>query len=180
MWKSLFGVAREEAVPIGHITNGVHVSTWLAPQMRLLYDRHLGAGWIMRGGDRLWEAIAAIDDGELWAAHQTLKTRLGGSLRRPERVRHRRRRHARVDGCSRRPRWTGTDGCPEGASRAALLRARSRRTAAGGDRRIKRAIGGSARKYRNRPAALAHGEPATPEPNALARVSRIDKRCATE
>jgi starch phosphorylase len=82
MWKPLFGVAREESVPIGHITNGVHVSTWLAPQMRLLYDRHLGTGWTMRGGDRLWEAIAAIDDGELWEAHQTLKTRLIQEVRR--------------------------------------------------------------------------------------------------
>ena len=35
----------EDAVPIGHITNGVHVPTWLAPQMSRLYDRHLGLEW---------------------------------------------------------------------------------------------------------------------------------------
>ena len=35
----------EDAVPIGHITNGVHVPSWLAPQMSRLYDRHLGVGW---------------------------------------------------------------------------------------------------------------------------------------
>ena len=34
----------EEAVPIGHITNGVHVPSWLAPQMSKLYDRHFGRG----------------------------------------------------------------------------------------------------------------------------------------
>ena len=69
-------------MPIGHITNGVHVNTWLAPQMRLVYDRHLGAGWAERGGDTLWEAIERVDDGELWEAHQTLKTRLIAEVRR--------------------------------------------------------------------------------------------------
>jgi glucan phosphorylase len=63
-------------VPIGHITNGVHVNTWLAPQMRLVYDRHLGARWAERTSEHLWEAIDAIDDGELWEAHQTLKAQL--------------------------------------------------------------------------------------------------------
>ena len=41
----------EEAVPIGHITNGVHVPSWLAPQMFRLYDRHLGTGWHERSGE---------------------------------------------------------------------------------------------------------------------------------
>ena len=41
----------EDAVPIGHITNGVHVPTWLAPQMFRLYDRHLGTGWHEHSGE---------------------------------------------------------------------------------------------------------------------------------
>ncbi len=45
MWTGLFPGKQEDAVPIGHITNGVHVPTWLAPQMSRLYDRHLGTGW---------------------------------------------------------------------------------------------------------------------------------------
>ena len=40
----------EDAVPIGHVTNGVHVPSWLAPQMRRLYDRHLGVGWQRQSG----------------------------------------------------------------------------------------------------------------------------------
>ena len=32
-------------MPIGHITNGVHVQSWVAPQMHLLFDRHLGTDW---------------------------------------------------------------------------------------------------------------------------------------
>jgi starch phosphorylase len=82
MWNPLYRASREELVPIGHITNGVHVSTWLAPLMRLVYDRHLGANWSARGSETLWEAIEAIDAGELWEAHQTLKTRLITEVRR--------------------------------------------------------------------------------------------------
>jgi starch phosphorylase len=83
MWRPLHPSLREEQVPIGHITNGVHVNTWLAPQMRLVYDRHLGADWLQRAGDpTLWEAVDRIDDGEVWEAHQTLKSRLIADTRR--------------------------------------------------------------------------------------------------
>jgi glycogen phosphorylase len=82
MWKGLYPGCRDERVPIGHITNGVHVSTWLAPQMRLVYDRHLGATWATRSSETLWNTIEEIGDGELWEAHQTLKTRLIQEVRR--------------------------------------------------------------------------------------------------
>ena len=77
MWSPLFPGYREDHVPIGHVTNGVHVQTWLAPQMRQVYDRHLGADWSGRAGEPgFWEAIDDVDDGELWETHQTLKARL--------------------------------------------------------------------------------------------------------
>jgi starch phosphorylase len=82
MWRSLYPDTREERVPIGHITNGVHVNTWLGPQMRLVYDRHLGARWTERTSDTMWDAIDGIDDGELWEAHQALKTHLIQVVRR--------------------------------------------------------------------------------------------------
>ena len=51
----------EEEVPIGHITNGVHVQSWVAPQMHQLFDRHLGPDWPTRQRDpETWEGI---DDG---------------------------------------------------------------------------------------------------------------------
>jgi starch phosphorylase len=77
MWMPLYPGAREDHVPIGHITNGVHVNTWLAPQMRQIYERHLGADWAARTTvPALWNAIEDVDDGELWETHQTLKTSL--------------------------------------------------------------------------------------------------------
>jgi glycogen phosphorylase len=77
MWTGLYPGKQEDEVPIGHITNGVHVPTWLAPQMFRLYDRHLGPGWHERSGEaRIWEGIENLDDGELWETHLNLKSRL--------------------------------------------------------------------------------------------------------
>ena len=83
MWMPLHPGLREDQVPIGHITNGVHVSSWLAPQMRQVYERHLGADWTTRSTQPdLWRAIENVDDGELWETHQTLKARLIDFTRR--------------------------------------------------------------------------------------------------
>jgi starch phosphorylase len=83
MWTSLYPAGSEQQVPIGHITNGVHVPSWLADQMRQVYDRHLGPDWPTRcSKPGFWEAIDEVDDGELWETHQTLKTQLIDTARR--------------------------------------------------------------------------------------------------
>ena len=77
MWTGLYPGRSEDEVPIGHITNGVHTPTWLAPQMSRLYDRHLGPDWQQRSGEAsTWERINSVDDGELWETHLSLKSRL--------------------------------------------------------------------------------------------------------
>jgi starch phosphorylase len=83
MWTGLFHGKAEDDVPIGHITNGVHVPTWLAPQMFRLYDRHLGTGWHQRSSEaKIWEGIEDVDDGELWETHLNLKSHLIEFVRR--------------------------------------------------------------------------------------------------
>ena len=83
MWKGLFSGKPADGIPIGHITNGVHVPSWLAPQMFRLYDRHLGTGWHQHGAEaRIWEGIENVDDGELWETHLNLKSRLLEFVRR--------------------------------------------------------------------------------------------------
>jgi glycogen phosphorylase len=83
MWTGLCPGKQEDEVPIGHITNGVHVPTWLAPQMFRLYDRHLGTGWHLRSSEaKIWEGIESVDDGELWETHLSLKLRLLEFVRR--------------------------------------------------------------------------------------------------
>jgi starch phosphorylase len=92
MWKCLYPGRPEDAVPIGHITNGVHVPSWLAPQMCRLYDRHLGVGWQSHSAAaRTWEHIENVDDGELWETHLSLKSQLIDFVRRRAREQAERR-----------------------------------------------------------------------------------------
>ena len=83
MWTGLFPGKSAESVPIGHITNGVHVPSWLAPQMFRLYDRNLGTNWHLRSGEAgIWDGIENVDDGELWETHLSLKSRMIDFVRR--------------------------------------------------------------------------------------------------
>ena len=83
MWTGLYRDKVEDDVPIGHITNGVHVPSWLAPQMFRLYDRHLGTDWHQRSSEgKIWLGIENVDDGELWETHLNLKSQLIEFVRR--------------------------------------------------------------------------------------------------
>lgn len=77
MWANLWPWRSEEEIPIGHITNGIHVGTWLAAQMRILYDRVLPLNWHLRTGEpEVWAPVESVSPGELWETHHTLKSRL--------------------------------------------------------------------------------------------------------
>ncbi len=77
MWQPLFPNRSEPQVPIGHITNGVHVGSWVAPQLGLLFDRHLGTDWSRRQRfPETWEGIDSVEDAELWETQQVLKARM--------------------------------------------------------------------------------------------------------
>ena len=95
MWKGLYPNRPEDAVPIGHITNGVHVPSWLAPQMCRLYDRHLGVDWQRHSGTaKTWAKIESVDDGELWETHLALKAQLIDFARHRARIQSERRNEA--------------------------------------------------------------------------------------
>jgi starch phosphorylase len=83
MWAHLWPWRVEEEIPIGHITNGVHIPTWLAYPMHLLYDRVLRSDWQEWMGDpKVWQALHNADPGELWETHCDLKNRLLDFVRR--------------------------------------------------------------------------------------------------
>lgn len=83
MWNPLWPARPEAEVPIGHITNGVHMLSWLAPQQYQLFETHLGQDWPTRmAHPDMWAKVAKIDDGELWEAHQNLNMRLIRFVRR--------------------------------------------------------------------------------------------------
>ena len=68
MWNDLWPDRATDDVPIGHVTNGVHVPTWLGAPMRELLDRHLGDGWMDHQADpATWAGVDDIPDEELWA-----------------------------------------------------------------------------------------------------------------
>jgi starch phosphorylase len=69
MWQPLFPGRAQEDVPIAHITNGVHVPTWLHGPMRALLDRYLGKGWLGRADQpSTWAPVRDIPASELWSA----------------------------------------------------------------------------------------------------------------
>ncbi len=70
MWREALWPQRDAGeVPIGHVTNGVHVPTWLGTPMRELLDAHLRPDWLDHQADpETWAPVDAIPDAELWAA----------------------------------------------------------------------------------------------------------------
>ena len=77
MWASLWPWRSEEEIPIGHITNGVHVPSWLSAQMKAIYDRVLPSDWFNRTGEpQVWSGFETVTPAELWETHQSLKNRL--------------------------------------------------------------------------------------------------------
>ncbi len=77
MWHFLWPQKSEAEVPIGHITNGVHSLTWLAPEYHTLFDEYFPRDWRDRIDDpEMWNAIETVPDQVLWDAHHKLKTRL--------------------------------------------------------------------------------------------------------
>ena len=77
MWHVLWPERGVDDVPIGHVTNGVHVPSWVGAPMRRLLGRHLGEGWPLRAGDpATFEPIDAIPAAELWAVRCEQRRRL--------------------------------------------------------------------------------------------------------
>ncbi len=77
MWTELWPGRPVEEIPIGHVTNGVHVPTWLGAPMRDLLDRHLGPGWTARAADPdTWAPVREISDQELWAVRERQRAAL--------------------------------------------------------------------------------------------------------
>jgi glycogen phosphorylase len=83
MWQALWPNRAVDAVPIGHVTNGVHLPTWMAPPMQDLLDRYLCAGWRLRVTDpATWADVDAIPDEELWSVRDQLRAELVAYVRR--------------------------------------------------------------------------------------------------
>lgn len=76
MWSKLWPGFLQEEVPISHITNGIHLSTWLSSEMRDLFDKYQSIDY-QKGqlNKDFWEKINKIPEKDIWHAHNTSKER---------------------------------------------------------------------------------------------------------
>jgi starch phosphorylase len=82
MLKDYWPEVTPEENPLSHVTNGVHVATFLAPEWGEVLDRFLGVGWMHRlGYPGIWEKIRDIPDHIFWSVRQDIKARLLHMLR---------------------------------------------------------------------------------------------------
>jgi starch phosphorylase len=88
MWEPIWGGTPRAEPRVRAITNGVHVPTWIAPDLSKLFEKHLGPDWRERYEDSaFWDRVLEIPDAELWSVRRTLRTNLFAFVR--ERARHR-------------------------------------------------------------------------------------------
>ena len=77
LWKDAWRTLPESQVPIGSVTNGVHMPTWIAPEITELLRRYVGPDWWdLDGRDGRWQAVFEIPAAVLWSTHLELKRRL--------------------------------------------------------------------------------------------------------
>jgi len=68
--------------PVGFVTNGVHVPTFLHQTWAEFFDQHLSRDWLARLSDRsLWSTFEQVPDKAFWAAAQDVKSRMFAIVR---------------------------------------------------------------------------------------------------
>jgi glycogen phosphorylase len=73
---------RPEDNPVGFITNGVHVPTFLHQRWMEFFDRELGREWRERLRDaEFWSALEHVSDERYWATAQDVKARMLTNVR---------------------------------------------------------------------------------------------------
>jgi starch phosphorylase len=82
MWADLWPARDPSKVPIGHVTNGVHIDTWMSHQLWALLGQTLGGDWGLHIDDPgFWQRVLTVDDAALWNTHANLKVVLLRSIR---------------------------------------------------------------------------------------------------
>ncbi len=76
MSRSMWSNRPAEHVPVGHVTNGVHLATWMANPIMKMLDGHFGPAWGHIGDPSLWDQVLSLDDETLWFTHARLKNTL--------------------------------------------------------------------------------------------------------
>ena len=88
MWQHLWPESSLEKVPIEHITNGVHVPSWIDRRLGdVIFNRYMGRTWLEEHDQaRIWELIDEIPDDVLWKHHTYMKSMLFAKIRERARM----------------------------------------------------------------------------------------------
>ncbi|HEY7314294.1 MAG TPA: alpha-glucan family phosphorylase [Gemmataceae bacterium] len=77
MWKRIWPELPDTEAPITSITNGVHMPSWVSPDMAQLFDRYMGMSYDGRPSEAaMWKRVENIPDAELWRTHERRRERL--------------------------------------------------------------------------------------------------------
>ena len=77
MCQSTWKDVPKEEIPISSITNGIHIHSWISPDMSYLYNRYIGPNWgALPGNEGSFAKIEQIPDEELWRTHERRRERL--------------------------------------------------------------------------------------------------------
>lgn len=88
IWRDLWPGRDPSQVPIGHVTNGVHVATWMSHWVKQLLDEQLGTEWETRmDAPEVWDRVLSLDDASFWAVRVRMKAVLMDFIREEARRR---------------------------------------------------------------------------------------------
>ena len=77
MWSHVWPGRPEDEIPIGHITNGIHIPSWISVENSLLFERYLAPDWHLdMGNPEIAKRIDDIYDEELWRSREMSRSRL--------------------------------------------------------------------------------------------------------
>lgn len=77
MWADVWPHMDLDEVPIGSVTNGVHIPSYISRDFQRLYDRYLEPGWSEDpDNEKIWRKADSIPDTELWRTHERCRSRL--------------------------------------------------------------------------------------------------------
>ena len=92
MWSALYPGMPVSKVPIGHVTNGVHITGWCSPTAAQFWDTHLGPKWIDKFRDaKYWHQTLMskkISDEDFWSMRTALRRELVEFARKRLREQH--------------------------------------------------------------------------------------------
>ena len=82
MWRTIYPNLFQSELPITHITNGVHLQTWMSKQLTTLFNRYVGPEYLYNAKKKsIWNNVFSIPDTEIWEAHQQRKEQMISFIR---------------------------------------------------------------------------------------------------